>query len=157
MAAVFIIFIFKLFIFNWRIIALQYCVGFYILSTRISHRYIYIYIYICNLPLECLSHLPPHSHTSRLSQSARFELPASYSRFPLAAVFKWCLLFLSIVFMVYKYIFIHKWQLPYFLISKAHIFSLFHYSLLQDVEYSPLCYIRGSCWLSVLYIVVCIC
>ena len=33
---------------------------------------------------------------------------------------------------------------------------LSHYRLLQDIEYSSLCYTVGSCWLSILYIVVCI-
>ena len=31
-----------LFIFNWRIIALQYCVGFCHTSAQISHRYTYV-------------------------------------------------------------------------------------------------------------------
>ena len=34
---------------------------------------------------------------------------------------------------------------------------LFHYSLLQDIEYSSLCYTVGPYCLSILYIVVCIC
>ena len=34
---------------------------------------------------------------------------------------------------------------------------LFHYGLLQDIEYSSLCYTVGPCCLSVLYTVVCIC
>ena len=34
---------------------------------------------------------------------------------------------------------------------------LFHYSLLQDIESSSLCYTVGPCCLSVLYIVVCVC
>ena len=34
---------------------------------------------------------------------------------------------------------------------------LFHYSLLQDIEYSSLCCTVGPCCLSILYIVVCIC
>ena len=34
---------------------------------------------------------------------------------------------------------------------------LFHYRLLQDIEYSSLCHTVGPCWLSILYIVVCIC
>ena len=34
---------------------------------------------------------------------------------------------------------------------------LFHYRLLQDIEYSCLCYIVGPCCLSILYMVVCIC
>ena len=32
----------------------------------------------------------------------------------------------------------------------------FHYRLLQDIEYSSLCYTVGPCCLSILYIVVCI-
>ena len=34
---------------------------------------------------------------------------------------------------------------------------LFHYRILQNIEYSSLCYIVGPCWLSISYIVVCIC
>ena len=33
----------KKFIFNWRIIALQYCIGFHQRSTWISHRYMYVH------------------------------------------------------------------------------------------------------------------
>ena len=33
--------------------------------------------------------------------------------------------------------------------------TLSHYRLLQDIEYSSLCYKVGHCWLSILYIVVC--
>ena len=50
------------------------------------------------------------------------------------------------------------------LITQAHtciqIYSLsdfFHYSLLQDIEYFPLCHTVGSCHLSFLCIVVCMC
>ena len=45
----------NLIIFNWKIIASQYCVGFCHTSTWISHRYIYIY----PLSSEPPSHLPP--------------------------------------------------------------------------------------------------
>ena len=34
---------------------------------------------------------------------------------------------------------------------------LFHYDLLQDIEYSSLCYTVGPCCLPILYIVACIC
>ena len=34
---------------------------------------------------------------------------------------------------------------------------LFPYRLLQNIEYSSLCYTVGPCWLSILYIVVHIC
>ena len=46
---------------------------------------------------------------------------------------------------IYIYIYIH---------ILFHI--LFHYGLLQDTEYSSLCYTVGPCCLSILYIVVCI-
>ena len=46
--------VFKLLIFNWRIISLQHCVGFCHTSAWISHRY-------RSLPFETPSHLPPHS------------------------------------------------------------------------------------------------
>ena len=36
-------------------------------------------------------------------------------------------------------------------------YILFHYGLSQDVEYSSLCCTVGPCWLSILYIIVCIC
>ena len=45
--------------FNWRIIALQCCVGFYCIAMQISHNY------ICTLSL-----LSPY-HPSRLSQNTR--------------------------------------------------------------------------------------
>ena len=43
--------------------------------------------------------------------------------------------------------------------SISHILFeiLFHYRLLQDTEYSSLCYRMGPCWLLILYIVVSIC
>ena len=66
-----LVWIFK-FIFNWMIIAWQYCVGFCHISTWISHRHTCI--------LSLLS-LPSTSHpifTS--SQHTGFDLPASYSR-----------------------------------------------------------------------------
>ena len=45
----------------------------------------------------------------------------------------------------YKYIYIYIYIL-------FHI--LFHYGLLQDIEYSSLCYTVGPCCLSILYIVI---
>ena len=57
----------NLFIFNWRIITLQHCVGFCHTLTQISHRYTYV---------PYLLSLPPTSHPippSRLSQSPRLS------------------------------------------------------------------------------------
>ena len=45
---------FKKLLLHWRIVALQYCVGFCHTSTWISPQ-----VYICPLPLEPPSHLPP--------------------------------------------------------------------------------------------------
>ena len=70
----------KLFIFNWRIIALQYCVHFCHKSTWVSHRY------------TCIAFLlsfPPTSHpthSSRLSQSTWLVLHESYSKLPLTII-----------------------------------------------------------------------
>ena len=55
-------FFFNLF-FNWRKIALQYCVGFCHPTMRISHNYTFI--------TSVLNLLPSPSHSSRPSQSAR--------------------------------------------------------------------------------------
>ena len=42
----------------------------------------------------------------------------------------------------------------HFLHTYIFFYILFHYRLLQDIEYSSLCYIIGPCWLSALYVVV---
>lgn len=58
------------FTFNWRIVDLQYHVGFCHLSTQISHT----------CPSSLPSHPPPPpSHPCRVSQSSELELPASHS------------------------------------------------------------------------------
>ena len=53
-----VIFLNNLFVFNWQIIALQYCVGFCHTSKWISHRYTYITFLLNLLPLH---HTPLHS------------------------------------------------------------------------------------------------
>ena len=50
----------------------------------------------------------------------------------------------------FSYTHIHSY--PYMLFQ-----IIFHYILLQAIKYSFLCYTVGPCYLSVLYIVVCIC
>ena len=67
----------NLFIFNWRIIALQYCVGFCHTSTWIIHRYTYVPSFL-NIPRSSLSVPPLYVFTEHW-----FELPASH-KFPLA-------------------------------------------------------------------------
>ena len=67
----------NLFIFNWRIIALQYCVGFCHTSTWIIHRYTYVPSFL-NIPRSSFSVPPLYVFTEHW-----FELPASH-KFPLA-------------------------------------------------------------------------
>ena len=57
---------------------------------------------------------------------------------------------------IYMYIYTHTHTYIYIYIKSCQI--LFHYKLLQDIEYSSLCCIVGLylCCLSILYIVLCI-
>ena len=52
-----------------------------------------------------------------------------------------------------------SYTVKWFSYTQTHILFqiLFHYGLLQDIEYSSLCYTGGPCCFLVLYIVVCIC
>ena len=73
--------LFSLFIINWKIIALQYCVGFWDTPTGISHKYTFLTSLLNFLPT---SHpMPP----LKVVTEHRFELPALYSKFPLAIYF----------------------------------------------------------------------
>ena len=58
------LFVKNLFIFNWRTIALQYCVGFCHTSTWISHRYTYVPSLLnpvtCFLDSTVRPHICPH-------------------------------------------------------------------------------------------------
>ena len=73
--SLFLIFL-NLFALNLKTIALEYCVGFCHTSTWVSHRYMYVPS-ILNLP-------PTPTDASILLQSTGYELPESYSKFPLA-------------------------------------------------------------------------
>ena len=69
------------FIFNWRVIALQYCLCFYQTSTWISHRFTHVpsllKLYPISLPI------PPLEAVTK----PRFEFPELYSKFSLAIYF----------------------------------------------------------------------
>ena len=81
------LFFFKNFIFNWRVIALQCCVGFCHTSTWIRHRHTYV-LSLLNVP-RTSHHIPPHPtpfYWARVSQSTWFELLALYSKFTLAVL-----------------------------------------------------------------------
>ena len=71
----------NLFIFSWRIIALQYCVGFYRASTWIILSFVYLVPSCLNIPPP----LPP-SQPSRWLGS-RFEFPESHRESPSAVYF----------------------------------------------------------------------
>ena len=73
-------YIYLLFIFNWRITALQYCVSFCHTPTWFSHRYAYVFICL-TLPL------PTPSHPSRLSQSPRLSSLSQFRKFPLSTLY----------------------------------------------------------------------
>ena len=80
------------YILNLRIIILQHCVDFWHASTWINHRYIHI------SPSSWTSIPPPTpSHPSRASQSTGFELPTSYSKFPLDICFTYGNVYVSVL------------------------------------------------------------
>ena len=83
---------YKKIIFNWRIITLQYCAGFCNTAHWISHRFIYVAPSWTSLPS------PSPSLPSRLSQSTRLELSASYSKFLLAIYFTYGNVYVSMLF-----------------------------------------------------------
>ena len=77
-----------LFIFNWRIIALQYCVGFCHISTWISHRYTYV---------PSLLKFPP---ISTWSQPSRFLQSTGLSSLSHTANSHWLFILHMIVYML---------------------------------------------------------
>ena len=77
-----------LFNFSCRRITLQYCTGFCHTSIWISHRHTYVLSF---------QNLPPTSNCFRLSQSTRFELPASYNKFLPAIYFTYGNLYVSML------------------------------------------------------------
>ena len=79
------------FIFNWRITALQYCVGF-----AINQHESTIGIHMSPPSWTCLPS-PPTSHPSRLSQNTGFELPVSYSKLLLLIYFTYGNVYISVL------------------------------------------------------------
>ena len=75
-------------VFNWRIFALQCCLGFCRTTVQIHHDYIHMYIHtcvcVCSLPCKAPSPLSPHPIS--LSQSARLG-SLLYTSFPLGICF----------------------------------------------------------------------
>ena len=83
----------NIFSFNWKRIALQYCVGFCHISTWISHRH----TYAPSLSNLLLTSHPTPPHPSRSSQSTGFELPESHSKLPLAIYFTYGNIYVSML------------------------------------------------------------
>ena len=82
-------FFFYLFIFNWKIIALQYCVDFYQTLTWTSHRFTHVPSYL---------NIPHISHPTPRGYQTRSEFPESYSKFPLAIYFTFGNVYVSVLF-----------------------------------------------------------
>ena len=65
------------------------------------------------------------------------------------------------IYSVFIYIVIHIYFQFFYIYSVLYVYILlqilFPYRLLQNIECRSLCYTVGLCWLSILYIVVCIC
>ena len=81
----------KISIFNWRIIALQYCVGFCHTLTWISHRCTYVPSRVNLLPTA-------HSITPLYVVTEHwFGFPASYSKFLLAIYFAYGNVYVSML------------------------------------------------------------
>ena len=72
----------SLFIFNQRIIALQYCVGICHTTTWVSHKYIYVPSLLNLLPLP-----PPHPPPPRVISEHQAGLPTLHSSSPLPICF----------------------------------------------------------------------
>ena len=81
---------FNVFIFKWKISVLQCCVGFCHTSAWISQMYTYVPS-LLNLPLTL-------SCPFRLSESSGFELPMTYSKFPLPIYFTYGIVYVSMLF-----------------------------------------------------------
>ena len=73
----------------------------------------------------------------------------------------WLALFLKLKyswFIMLCYFQVYNKVIQFYIYIKLYIFQiLFHFNLLQVIEYSSLCYWLGLCCLSILYIVVYIC
>ena len=72
-------FVKKLFIFNWRIIALQYCIGFCHTSTWVSHRYTYVPSLLKFPPISHLHPTPLRCHRALgVSSLCYVAIPTGY-------------------------------------------------------------------------------
>ena len=124
--------------FNWRIIALQCCVGFCYTTMQTSH--------ISPLPLEPPSH--PHSHLAPLGHCrAHGGLPMLYRGFLLAIYFTCVTIYVSATLSVHPTLSFPHWVhksilyicifIPALHILHWYYFSRFHiYALIYDICFS---------------------
>ena len=68
------IFIFNLFIFNWRIIALRYCVGFHQTSAWISHRFTHVPSHLNSAPWGSMETTAERCSKSKSQRSGELKL-----------------------------------------------------------------------------------
>ena len=145
---------------NWSIINLKCCVS----CGYVAKRFSYIHLHIHILLFSLLNHVPffatpwPVAHQAPLSVA--FPREEYWSGLPFPSPGDLPGSGIKPISPVLQVDFFYHCAA-----REAHIYTyniyvyiiLFHYWLLQDIEYSPLCYPVGLCWLSVLYIIVCIC
>ena len=78
-------------------------------------------------------------------------------------MFYYLFIYLIEVYLIYTIVLVSgiiaEWFNYVYVYNIAYIcfFRFFSCMLLQNIEYSSLCYVIGPCLLSILYIVVCIC
>ena len=124
--------------FNWRIIALQYCAAFCHTSTRISHRYIYIPSLFNLSP-----HLTPLGCHRALDLSSLCHIPIGY------LFYIWSCTFFNAILSICCTLFfsncIHKSVLSLMLpckhvhqhhLSRIHIYALIYNICVSDLSHS---------------------
>ena len=160
-------FVMSVFIFfNWNMVDLQCCISFWYTAKWFSYTYIcvcvYIYIWASlvtlwqRICLQCRSHvfdpqirkIPWRRHGNSLLYSCQ-ENPKDLGAW-------WAIEFMGAQRLGHNWSNWTHMDICVCVCVCVCVCILFHCALLQDIEYSSLCYAVGLCCLSILYIVVCI-
>ena len=99
-------------------------------------------------PRRCLSNNPVSNKSFNCTNMAFRFINSNEKECALNLIF---ILYWNIVYLQYCISF--RYTAKWFSYICILFLVLFHYRLLQDTEYSSLCYTVGPCWLSILYIV----